>query len=358
MTWYQGHEENIHAGSFDFAKMYGFGFEMYNFLNIDGRYYGFVELSLRKGREKSIRLENLGASRSDSSLDGVLAVWTAPSRDGKGREVVGWYRNATLYRHVIRPKGKVKRERLFTHPNAEESQEIGYRIVADAEGSRLLHPDERVLRIPPYGRGVKGVPGQSSIYYPFNHVTDEAVKLRNRVLAFIEQYDTRSPPSSPGKRPRWRAQDQKRKRRIEKAAVKHVCKHFGTGRKGLGYRIKSREGDSVGYDLLMTKGDITLCVEVKGRSGNEVVADFSRNESQVITEHQGGRFADGDYRVCIVTDALNEYGQRLLHHFSWWQEKKAWIEVDGSRTLHFRPSGATIASLDGTESSDQIGEQQ
>ena len=203
MTRYQGHEENIHAGSFELAKKLGYGFEMYNFLDIGGRHYGFVELGKpRKGHVKSIRLENLGASRSDSSLDGVLAIWTAPCRDGKGREVVGWYRNATLYRHIIRPKGRVKRARLFTHPETEESLEIDYRIDADAEDCRVLHPDERVLRIPAYGREVKGVPGQSSIYYPFNHATDDAVKLRNRVLAFIEQCDVRSPSPSPRKRPR------------------------------------------------------------------------------------------------------------------------------------------------------------
>ena len=346
MTRYQGHEKNIHAGSFEFAKKHGYGFEMYNFVNIGGRHYGFVELGLRKGHVRSIRLENLGASRSDSSLHGVLAVWTAPCRDGKGREVVGWYRNATLYRHVMPLKGNVKQARFFTDPETEERLKIGYRIDADAEDCRLLHPDERVLRILPYGRGVKGVPGQTSIYYPFNHATDDAVQLRNSVLAFIEQSDARSPPSSPSKRPRWRGQDQIRKRKIEKAAVKHVCRHFGTGRNGLGYWIESREKDGVGYDLLMTKGDVTLCVEVKGRSGDEVVAEFTANESRVITEHQSGKFADGDYRVCIVTDALNEHSQRRLHHFSWWQEKRAWIEVDGSQTLHFRPSGATIAYVE------------
>ena len=346
MTRYQGHEENIHAGNFDFAKKHGYGFEMYNFLDIGGRHYGFVELGHREGHEKSIRLENLGASKSDSSLDGVLAVWTAPCRDGKGREVVGWYRNATLYRHVVRPRGNVKRARQFTHPETHKRFTIGYRIDADAENCRILHPDERVLRILPYGRGVKGIPGQSSIYYPSNQATDNAVKLRNRVLNFIEQFDAGSPPSSPRKRPRWRGQDQIRKRRIEKAAVKHVCKHFGTGRKGLGYWIESREKDGVGYDLLMTKGDVTLCVEVKGRSGNEVMAEFSPNESRVITDHENGAFTDGDYRVCIVTDALNEHSQRRLHHFSWWQEKRAWIEVDGSQTLRFHPSGATIASVE------------
>ena len=342
MTWYKGHEENIHEGNFDFAKKNGFGFEMYNFLDIGGRHYGYVEL----GDEQAIRLESLGASKSASSLDGVLAIWTAPCRDDKGREVVGWYRNATLHRYFAQPKGKVKRARMFTHPITKKRLEMGYRVEADTKDGRLLHPEERVLRVPPYPKGTKGVPGRSSIYYPFNQTSNEAKELRSRVLAFIKESDIGPPRSSHGKAPVWRGQDQERKKRIEKAAVEHVCKHFGAGRNGLGYKIESRENDNVGYDLRMTKGDVILCVEVKGRSINDVVAEFSRNESRMIEEHERGRFEDGDYRVCIVTDALNEHDQRRLHHFSWWSQRKTWIEVEGSRKLSFHPSGAKIATLD------------
>ena len=42
MTRYQGYEENIHAGSFELAKKLGYGLEMYNFLDIGGRHYGFL----------------------------------------------------------------------------------------------------------------------------------------------------------------------------------------------------------------------------------------------------------------------------------------------------------------------------
>jgi len=343
MTWYRGYEENIHAGNFDFAKKNGFGFEMYNFLEIGGRYYGYVA----HGDEQAIRLEeSLGASKSASSLDGVLAIWTAPCRDGKGREVVGWYRNATLHRYFVQAKGEVRRARTFTHPITRKRIHMGYRVEADTKDGRLLHPDERVLRIPPYRKTTKGVPGISSIYYPFKHESNEAKELRSRVLAFIDESDAGPPQSPRGRTPAWRGQDQERKKRIERAAVEYVCKHFGGGRGRLGYKIESRENDNVGYDLRMIQGDVTLCIEVKGRSTNDVVAEFSRNESGVIKEHERGRFEDGDYRVCIVTDALNEHGQRQLHHFSWWSQKKAWIEVDGSRRLKFDPSGSTIATLD------------
>lgn len=342
MTWYRGHEENIHAGSFDFARRHGFGFEMYNFLDVGRRHYGYVEL-----RDKqAIRLENLGASKSASSLNGVLVVWTAPCRDGKGREVVGWYGNATLHRHYIQPRGKVKRVRRFTHPETKKAYEMGYRVEADIGDARLLHPEERLeFRIGPYPKGTKGVPGRSSIYYPSKQTSDEAEELRMRVLAFIKKSEAGPRRSKRGKSPAWKGQSQERKKKIEIAAVKYVCKHFGTGRNGRGYKIESKEEDNLGYDLLMTKDNVTLCVEVKGRSINDVVAEFSPNESRVIKEHQHGRFGDGDYRVCIVTDALNEHGQRRLHHYSWWTERKAWIDVEGSRTLSFRPSGATIAKM-------------
>ncbi len=351
MVAYDGHELNICAGGFKFAKERGFGGEMYNFRNVDGRYYGHVEIMPRKingvPRPVSVHLEKLGASKSAKFLDGVLVIWTAPCHDGVGREVVGWCRNATLYRHRVTPTGKLKQARQFKDSDAGEKFDFDYRVVAKESDCRLLHPDERVLKIPSYPKSVKGVPGQSSVYYPFNQTSDEARNIRDRVLAFVDKGIAKPfKRRQPRKASAGRQQDPERRKRIENAAVEYVKAHFGEGRNGLGYLIESRERKIVGYDLLMTKGDVALCVEVKGRSINDVAADFSPNESRKITAHQLGKFGDGDYRVCIVTDALNERGKRQLHHFRWWPEKENWIKVDGSDVLHFRPSGATVATLD------------
>ena len=141
-----------------------------------------------------------------------------------------------------------------------------------------------------------------------------------------------------------RQTDAVRRKKIENAAIDFVKEYFGVGGKGLGYEIKSKEQENVGYDLLVWKGDVTLCVEVKGRSGDSVEADFSRNECNVIKSHEVRKFEDGDYRICIVTDALNERQNRELHHYSWWPDKKKWIRVDGSEQLYFQPSGAMSAS--------------
>ena len=149
------------------------------------------------------------------------------------------------------------------------------------------------------------MPGQTSVYYPFRQTSEEARELRKRVLDFVNDSNTRSlKPRRPARGTARAEQDQARKKKIERAAVEFVRAHFGSGPNGLGYEIESREDESIGYDLLMTKGDVILCVEVKGRSSDDVVAEFSRNESRIIQEVQKGRFEDGDYRVCIVTDAL------------------------------------------------------
>ena len=121
-----------------------------------------------------------------------------------------------------------------------------------------------------------------------------------------------SKPGRPKKGPAGPRQDPERRRQIEQAAVTFVQDYFGKKPNGLGYEIKDRQRENVGYDLLMSKCDLTLCVEVKGRSGDEVLAEFTRNESRAVQEAQKGKFGDGDYRVCIVNDALEALGYPVL----------------------------------------------
>ena len=81
-------DKPIHGGSYTKDNI---GHEVYNFLECDGRYYGYVE-------NKSIHIERLGASRNDDKIDNVLVIWFAKAPKG-GQKIVGWYKNATVYRH-------------------------------------------------------------------------------------------------------------------------------------------------------------------------------------------------------------------------------------------------------------------
>ena len=75
------------------------GGEVCNFVSCpDGYVYGHVETS--KGTvERRIRIELLGADPGDNYVNGVTVVWTATDPDSGGRRIVGWYRNARVFRN-------------------------------------------------------------------------------------------------------------------------------------------------------------------------------------------------------------------------------------------------------------------
>ena len=73
--------------------------EVHNFHPHGGHVYGYVAAVAH-----TINLEKLGAKDKDQlSVDGVDVIWTAPSTD-RGRDVVGWYRNATVFRDLQKYK--------------------------------------------------------------------------------------------------------------------------------------------------------------------------------------------------------------------------------------------------------------
>ena len=129
------------------------GGEVCNFLSADdGRVYGHVESMQARGDteiDRQIAIEVLGA-RGDRAT-GVDVVWTATHPEERGRRVVGWYREATVFRErqffARLPSRQHRRDQLQS-----------YRIAAPAESVRRLELDERLdpaLRMP-RGRGWLG----------------------------------------------------------------------------------------------------------------------------------------------------------------------------------------------------------
>jgi hypothetical protein len=75
-----------------------------------------------------IKLEKLGAPKGAESVDGVLVIWVAKSH------IVGWYKNATVYRYSHPP-----------HKNSGRSHKgdlIRYRVSTAKSDFRRLDPDE------------------------------------------------------------------------------------------------------------------------------------------------------------------------------------------------------------------------
>jgi len=124
------------------------GHEVCNFSVVRGNVYGYVQPT------GQIKIERLGADIDDESISGVTVIWTASPETG-GTTVVGWYKNATVYREcqiLPKPTAKLQKDNGLKH----------YRIIASENDATLLPPDERTLLIP---RGVKGGIGKSNVWY-------------------------------------------------------------------------------------------------------------------------------------------------------------------------------------------------
>lgn len=69
------------------------GHEVCNFSAIRGHVYGYVQPT-----GQQIHIEKLGVEKKDKCIHGVTVVWTARNSEIGGTVVVGWYKNATVYR--------------------------------------------------------------------------------------------------------------------------------------------------------------------------------------------------------------------------------------------------------------------
>jgi len=100
----------------------------YIFQHVNGYYYGFAD-----GLEE-IALEDFeGVAEADEKVENVTVVWTAENRDGQNK-VVGWYKEATIYRHVKESLSLDSERMLFK-----------YVVKAPAKKSLLLPVELRLL---------------------------------------------------------------------------------------------------------------------------------------------------------------------------------------------------------------------
>ncbi|MBD1226749.1 HNH endonuclease [Xenorhabdus griffiniae] len=134
------------------------GLEVCNFTNVNGYVYGYVQ------SPGKINIERLGAGKFDNKIDNITVVWLARHERG-GTVVVGWYKNATVYREP---------QKLDTPSEKQKRNDINiYRIKALWDDAFLLPVEKRTLLIP---RKVEGGIGQSLIWYADKPESKEHVK--------------------------------------------------------------------------------------------------------------------------------------------------------------------------------------
>lgn len=176
MERYAGRTERdppLGGGGFPIAE--GYCGEECNFVpGDDGYLYGHFE-TIKGEADRRVLIENLGASRSDLYVDGVDVVWTAPVGGRDPRAVVGWFRDARVYRERQRFNG------VYPSSRHRRDEILSYRVRARVEDARLLRPGERTMLL---GRGA-GWSGQASWWYAEQTANPEARRFVRQVASTI-----------------------------------------------------------------------------------------------------------------------------------------------------------------------------
>lgn len=163
------HETPRFGGSF--VKETGTAFESWNFHRYEGGYYGFVETKYRGGtavQEKAnqLHIEKIDQNATGESVDHVTVVFCAHSEKLGKTVVVGWYKDATVFR-------------------GRKTHSDGHIYNLQAREGVLLPEVLRTKVIPRAKEGGFGF-GQSNIRYPIGEGADNAVK---EILTYIKRYD-------------------------------------------------------------------------------------------------------------------------------------------------------------------------
>ena len=141
MKFYKGAQEgDVPYNGGKFVDENGYGHEEYNFdpVDIDGEDYlfGFVETKSTRGKRNDLRIENIQgceAFENDDSVEGVLVIWCATT-DLNQTSIVGWYKDATVYRryqelqfdsgYIQDFNIKAKKENCVLIPHTERNRHI------------------------------------------------------------------------------------------------------------------------------------------------------------------------------------------------------------------------------------------
>ncbi|WP_417526951.1 protein NO VEIN domain-containing protein [Marinomonas shanghaiensis] len=306
MEFYKGNRKSDQiSGGGSFVKDEGMGHEVCNFQNHRAMIYGYVQPAhgQRSASVGSIKLESIVGSNAlvnDEKIDGVLVIWTATRPEG-GSVVVGWYKDATVFREY---------QTFQSAPALHLKNGLdGYRIQAEFENVKLLPIDERTIQVP---RRTKGGMGQSNVWYGNSDIGVEFVK---KVQALIK-----GKPNKSGIK-RTRSTDPEHNAKVEKSAVDLVWQYY----ENLGYELSSVEKDNVGWDLEASQNKTKLKIEVKGLSGKTPNIELSPNEYTAFSENYSV------YRLAIVTNALTAPSLYICRYS---QEKKHWqVEVGSEATV-------------------------
>jgi len=289
MNDYQGYKKSDPQHSFaKHYKTHDEGGESNNFKNRGGKVYGYTPLM-------SAEISKLGASNEDKTVQGVTVVFCAPHPEEKRTCVVGWYKNATVYRSA---------KRIYND---------GFLFKADFKNSTLLAANKRFLFL-------DKVFGRSPLRYIGKD--KNLAKILTRLNDYIASGGNKLTDSKgnsllkKGKKLNHKAwqQDIELRKKVELAAMDSVADYYTD----LGWDVEYVHKQNKGWDMEARKNKLLYLLEVKGLSGIDINIELTPNE------YLNSKRNKSNYKICIITNALSK--KRQLSIFSF--KKYKWESIE------------------------------
>jgi hypothetical protein len=282
-----GDEKPTGGGEHNREKL---GHESFNFLKFGGMLYGFIQ------RPPDFRKIDPGVPESATRIDGVTIVFVAPYPNGQ--RVVGWYKDAVIYRdHKIYPlqvKKCIDRSLAKAGRTKEAAGFKHYWVEASIDKAVLLPTRVRMSR-PPIPRREKGGFGQWNISYIYKPVgVRKNEEWIDQVLSSVVDYKGRNllvEPEAEISVPEAITEQQERAAgfqsnpAIRRAIESYAMKKAETKLRRRGYRDFDNTANRESYDYTCKKDGKSFFVEVKGTqtAGNAVI--LTKNEVAHAQKH-------------------------------------------------------------------------
>lgn len=272
-----GDEKPTHGGSYNKKKI---GHEVCNFLPEQGWVYGYVQPYVRTGVDTHLNLGRVDkGAKGQASISNVLVVFVA-RHDSRGQVIVGWYKNATLFRDYLKPRPGMLRKQYSFHIRAKASEAV-------------LLPEKLQTHSIPKGSGAFG---RANVVYPcestgqprdlnsakFNWIKEAVQYVQsydgaNVLIDPLENLEDEIAELAENEQSALGGQgfqvDSQSRRKIENHAVARATKHFIKRFSKVTY-----VGNKQSYDLLCEGKKATLRVEVKGTQSMGSAVILTRNE--------------------------------------------------------------------------------
>jgi len=282
MKWYRGPQPDdqkpIGGGSYNKKKL---GHEAFNFLPQNGDMLGYFQPRLRPNHPSTIALERVDAGFAGNALNGVLAVFVATDPKLGGQRIIGWYRDATVYRDV-------------QSSSAAERNRFPYFLKTGKENAVLVPETRREFPIP----SGQGAFGQSNVCYTLDTSghPKKGVRWIDDALEYIDSYaleNTAQEPESEAdheveevlgstiERVAGFQSNPRIRRAIEKYAMDWAEKRLDK----LGYKPKDKHRTE-SYDFLCNADGDDLYVEVKGMQDNGSSISLTPKEVKHAQAHR------------------------------------------------------------------------